>query len=29
MDYEFSKILVIEVKNDDNDWDTIEQEILL
>lgn len=27
MDYEFSKILVIEVKNDDNDWDTIEQEM--
>lgn len=27
MDYEFSKILVIEVKNDDNDWDTIEKEM--
>lgn len=27
MDYEFSKILVIEVKNDNNDWDTVEQEL--
>lgn len=27
MDYEFSKILVIEVRNNNNDWDTVEQEL--